>query len=116
MFLKIPQCQGGGQKRESENGQSEGKISFSGENRKGWARRCENGAFGTEIVRGIRQLYTLGLKRPKSRKIARSGFLTEKNKRHVFGRKVTRVGRGDVKTGRSVLKSSEESAGYTHLA
>ena len=41
---------------------------------RGRARRCENGAFGTEIVRGIRQLKSLGLKHPKNRKIARPDF------------------------------------------
>ena len=35
----------------------------------GRARSCENGAFGTEIVRGILGEKNLGLKPPKKRKL-----------------------------------------------
>ena len=79
------------------------KKRFRLKNREGWARRCENGAFDTEIVRGIRWLYTLGTKRLEKRKVARSIIITiimmrrgkkrklengrNHGKKHVFGRK-----------------------------
>ena len=45
----------------------------------GWSRRCENGAFGTEIVRGIVWDIRTWPETPKKRKIARSDFLTAKS-------------------------------------
>ena len=50
------------------------KIRFRSKMSQGWARSCENGAFGTEIVRGIRGKKILDLKPPKKRKLQNPKF------------------------------------------